>query len=718
MATIAQSPSARNPSEAPSTLAWFGQLLRDELAPYPGRLALVARMTIAATLVMIICMTFDLSYGFQGAIYTLLVSRESFRSTLLSSGIILFVTVLGTAYLLITVMFVISVPILHFLWIVATLFLAFYMLSVISNYGAASAFGIVIAVAIPLWDRHVSAETNVEDTLRVTFVSLIAGLVTAIVELVSVRLQAKDNIILAVDQRLGAVEGLLSGFEEGHGAPKWAQKAVTRLGMVGTSTVRRALLRAGYSPQYQAQMRAVVSLSARLVTLAAVLAQMHVEPSDLDQERLRKLMANIKTIRVDLLDGRIPGLIVDREDESSHRTPLLREIEHTVWLIPEAFVTSRSMDESFLLPDKTPQTKLLVPDAFTNPAHLRFALKGCTAAAGSYVIYNAIAWPGINTAVQTCLLTALSMIGVSRQKQALRFAGAIVGGFVIGLGAQVFILPYIDSITGFTILFASVTAFSAWCMTSSPRLSYFGLQVALAFYLINLQEFAFQTSLSIARDRVVGILLGLLMMGLVFDRLQGAPAAEMLRTFISNVRLLGQLALGPRADELKDPKAAMDHTQSLHDAINGNFDQVTTLADSVVLEFGPSRQRDLAMANQIRQMQTQLRMIFLAQFATIQYRLQVADVEKIPDEVILAHEEFNDHLAASLNFIADRAEGKETTGKVSFGDSVERLEEAVRSFCSGTRLPALEAPCEAILSLSQRVATQTVKVENEMTTPL
>jgi multidrug resistance protein MdtO len=717
MATIAQSPFAQSPSEPPTTLAWLGQLVRDELAPYPGRLALVARMTIAATLIMLICMTFDLSYGFQGAIYSLLISRESFRNTLQSAGVILFVTVLGTTYLLISVMFVISVPILHFLWIVGTFFVAFYALRIITNYGAASAFAVVLSVVIPLWDRHVSAETNVEDTLRVTFVSLIAGLVTAIVELVSARLQSRDNIIVAIDQRLAAVEGLLDGFEKGQRAPEAAQRAVVRLGMVGTSTLRRALLRAGHSAQYQAQMRAVVSLAGRLVTLGAVLAQEHIEPSQMDQERLRRLIANIKTIRADLLDGRIPGLIVDRQDESSHRAPLLREIEHAVWLIPEAFVTSRSMDESFLIPDKIPRTKLLAPDAFTNPGHLRFALQGCTAASASYIIYNAIAWPGISTAVQTCLLTALSMIGVSRQKQVLRFAGAIVGGFVIGLGAQVFILPYIDSITGFTILFALVTAFSAWCMTSSPRLSYFGLQVALAFYLINLQEFAFQTSLSIARDRVVGILLGLLMMGLVFDRLQGAPAAEMLRTFVSNVRLLAQLALGPRASDLKDPKAAMDRAQSLHDTINGNFDQVTALADSVVLEFGPSRQRDLAMENRIRQAQTQLRMIFLAQYATIQYRLQIADL-KIPDEVISAHEEFNDRLAASLNFIADRAEGKATAGKVSFGDSVERLEQAVRSFCAGTLLPVLAAPCDAILSLSQRVASLTVTVENEMTSPL
>ena len=49
----------------------------------------------------------------------------------------------------------------------------------------------------------------------------------------------------------------------------------------------------------------------------------------------------------------------------------------------------------------------------------------------------------------TCLLTALSTIGSSRQKQVLRIAGAIVGGFLLGMGSQVFILPYLDSIAGF-----------------------------------------------------------------------------------------------------------------------------------------------------------------------------------------------------------------------------------------------------------------------------
>jgi multidrug resistance protein MdtO len=131
----------------------------------------------------------------------------------------------------------------------------------------------------------------------------------------------------------------------------------------------------------------------------------------------------------------------------------------------------------------------------------------------------------------------------------LRIAGAIVGGFLIGMGSQIFILPQLDSIGGFTVLFLVATVIAAWFASSSPRLSYFGFQIAVAFYLINLQEFKIQTSLGVARDRVVGILLGLSVMWLVFDQLWGAPAfVEMKRTLISNLRLLAQFTREPLSE--------------------------------------------------------------------------------------------------------------------------------------------------------------------------
>src|SRR5258708_32776911 len=219
------------------------------------------------------------------------------------------------------------------------------------------------------------------------------------------------------------------------------------------------------------------------------------------------------------------------------------------------------MDEYLPPSDDIPRSKLMAPDALDNPEHLKFALKGCLAASLSYILYSSIDWPGISTAVTTCLLTALSTIGASRQKQILRFTGAIAGGFLFGMGSQVFILPHLDSISGFTVLFILVTAFASWFMTSSPRLSYFGLQIAVAFYLSNLEEFTVQTSLLIARDRVIGILLGLFMMWFVFDQLWGAPSAVKMKwAFTSNLRLLAQFAREPTE---RDKTSAILHAISL-----------------------------------------------------------------------------------------------------------------------------------------------------------
>jgi multidrug resistance protein MdtO len=146
-------------------LRWFWEFLKQELAPYPGRAGTVARMVIATTLVMIISMTFRIPFGFQGAIFVLIISRENPRATLQSAATVLLVTGIGAAYLLVSAWFVISDPLLHFVWVIGSFFLAFYVTSTLTNYTATLFFATMLAVGIPLWDRHVSAETNVEDTL-------------------------------------------------------------------------------------------------------------------------------------------------------------------------------------------------------------------------------------------------------------------------------------------------------------------------------------------------------------------------------------------------------------------------------------------------------------------------------------------------------------------------------------------------------------------------
>jgi len=637
----------------------------------------VARIVLAVTLVMIVCNTFRIPYAFVGGIYALVISRESHRATLNSAGSILLLAAGGVAYVLVSVPFVISVPLLHFLWNIGSLFLAFYALRVVTNYGAFVCLALLISVAVTIWDRRVSAEANVEGTLWLSLSALVGVVVTSGVELAFRRIQPGDDVVVPVADRLAAVHSVLICYAELRTVDRAAEEKVIRLGVLGTSRLRAALRRSDYSRQYRAQMSGVIGLVGTLVDTATALTQLSFEPGTTDREHLRSLAAAVAGIRADLMARRVPGAIQVSTESETHRVPLLRQMEDTVALIPLAFAGSESIDEYQAASDETSGSKLIAADAFVNPEHFRFALKGGFAVSACYVIYNVIDWPGMAVPVMlTCFLTAVSTIGTSRQRQILRFAGFVVGGLVIGMSAQVFLLPHLDSIVGFTVFVMLVTALAAWFMTSSPRLSFFGLQLGAVFFVINMQKFARETSLSVARDRVAGVFLGLLMMWLIFDQVWGAPASvEMRRAFISALRLLAQLAREPVSADIR---SAISRSSALRDTINARFDNGRSLADGVLLEFGPSRRRNLALRDRIRKWQPQLRALFLMRGASLKYRLGLPGFV-LPEAVIASLKTYDESSARMLENVADRMEGKTPQGEPVSADSFALLQQVLES---------------------------------------
>jgi multidrug resistance protein MdtO len=697
MSTLAQSATGAAPRAQ-----WLWEFLREELAPSPGRVATVARMVIAATLVMIVCMTFRLPYAFQATIYAFLISRENPRATLESAGIMVLFTFLGTASVLIVGWFSISFPLLHLLSNIILFLLAFYAFSVMTNYAAAASYAIVIAAAVPFWDQHLSGETNLENTLRLTLGVSIGTGITVLVELLFARLRPGDEILVPIARRLSALQALLTCYADDCPADDARRQTVARLAVLGTSSLRRALNRSGYAAQYHTEMSGVVSLAGRLIDVAAALTQFRFAVSPDDRERFRRLAAVLDEIRLDLLNRRVPAAI-KFEPEISGAVPLLGEMEQIVALIPEAFSGSRTIHEYVAAPDDIPRPKLFARDALPNPEHLKFALKGTLATTACYIIYNAVDWPEISTALTTCMLTALSTIGASRQKQILRLGGAVAGG-LIGMGAQIFILPNVDSIYGFTILFMMVTALASWILTSSPRLSYFGLQLALAFYLIHLQEFALQTSLRIARDRIAGILLGLFMMWAVFDQLWSAPSGvEMKRSLVRSIRLLAQLAREPISS---DQRIAIKESFALRDTINAQFDKTRSFADGVLLEFGASRGRDLLLRDRIRRWQPQLRTLFLMRISSIKYRFRLPGFE-MPDDMVAAQAAYDECSARMLEGAADRIDGGMTPSgtPANCSAALEKIMETCRTEEAG-RVPATRVQSfAALLSGIERLTT-------------
>jgi multidrug resistance protein MdtO len=324
-------------------------------------------------------------------------------------------------------------------------------------------------------------------------------------------------------------------------------------------------------------------------------------------------------------------------------------------LIPSVFSSESSIDPLLEVPDSPPSSnRIFVDDAFSNPEHLTFVLSGTLAAMTCYVLYVSLDWPGISTSVTTCVFTALANVGASRQKQVLRIAGAVLGGFVFGLGAQIFILPNVDSIVGFSLLFAAVTAVAAWVSTSSTRLSYAGLQIALAFYLINLSEFRFQTSLTIGRDRAIGVLLGISMMWLFFERFYPRPAGnEMVRIFVGNLRLMAELIMTSSARD----KATVVRVRKQRNQIYRHFGDVNAQADAIPFETGPARAADMAARDRIRRWQASLRTFYLLETPLIQFRL-FGDISQQARPFAQMEKVFREQCAQSFQHMAETLENQ------------------------------------------------------------
>jgi multidrug resistance protein MdtO len=71
---------SRNPQAFPSIIRAVN-VVRAELALYPGRLSLMFRIVLACTSVMVLVMIFRIPAAALGAYYPLLLSRDSPRAT-------------------------------------------------------------------------------------------------------------------------------------------------------------------------------------------------------------------------------------------------------------------------------------------------------------------------------------------------------------------------------------------------------------------------------------------------------------------------------------------------------------------------------------------------------------------------------------------------------------------------------------------------------------
>jgi multidrug resistance protein MdtO len=694
------------PARRAVSWVWFREFIRWEVAPYPGRMSTVIRMTVAATLVMIIVVTFRIPNAALAGLFSILLARENLAVTWRGGQLIVLGFVLASLYTLLGMMLFRGYPITHFFWVVGSLFLVFFVMRTTTNYAAAVAFAIPIGVALPVWDRPLPSEVQVEGTLWPIVIIAVGAGATVATEALYRIFDRSDPLITFVDDLLLAVQQVAESFAAHHTPPKPVLARILQYQMIGTGRLRITLQRQGLDPTRRAQRGALISLVGRLISLAADLGRTLPRPSDDDASRLRALSERLGAIRTELRESAVisasPSTL---EGPPSSSYPMLQEMERIVALITEVFQRDEMVDGSQNAAGRDWWRALLVPDAFQNPDYLRFAFAGCLAATVCYVLYNALDWPGIFPSVLTCIVTALSTIGASFQAQFLRLAGFIAGGVVLGISAQILILPAIDSVFGFALFFAAGTAIAAWFATSSPRLSFFGVQMALAFYFVNLQDFQVQTDLTIARDKTIGTLLGILAMGFIFDRFRTKGDTELLQKLLMrNVQMLAQLGVCP---VVRDRATAVSQITRLRSQINDNFAALESQTDAARFEFQfrHRREADVAECERIQRVQPELRSIYLLELSLLSHRgRRGSNYELTPQQNQALDHFLNEYSDEIMHLAAWPAHEEDAPARIT-DNSIRVLKQTFADHSSQTS--------QAITDICQKMVSSLLMLRNE-----
>ena len=494
-------------------------LAADLVEPYAGRSARALEISFVCMIVVIISMMFQIPEPALSTYLVFFAAKENSVANILTSIILIIVVTVVVAISFGLALLSLNAPEGRILLLAAVSFAAFFLATASKLAPLAGTMGLIVAYVLDLLGSSPLGEIATRGLLyALLFVSMPMLVLIAysalfgrhppilLREAIAARLRAVSS---ALRQKNEEDSERLVGSLEGGNA-----ELLKTLGML-------ELLRL-QPPDTTARLRALVTLSYSL-TLTV---------SAFDTDAVGGASDHDLPARVDALAHAVehmPRLVFapGREQETEQAISVGDLAAQAVSLVAAAedVVAGRPLpkagsDAAAKKEKKKEKEKsgFFVPDAFSNPDHVRFAGKGTAAVMICYLTFTLLDWPGIHTCMLTCFIVGLTTVGETMQKLSLRIVGCCVGA-ALGVLAIVYILPNITSITALTLVIGFVTLPPAWVAVGKPTVSYIGFQAAFALYLCILQGPEPKFDLTIARDRTIGILFGNIVMYVIFTRL-------------------------------------------------------------------------------------------------------------------------------------------------------------------------------------------------------
>jgi multidrug resistance protein MdtO len=507
------------------------ELLAVELAPREGRWAAVGRIATGSAIAVVIAMIFQIPEPTYMAYIVFLISKDEKNATVTSALGALIAATLAILLTLGLELIDTAEPALRLPLMAMATFAAMFTARTFALGPISYLAGFVIVLLQSLVDDVPSPEALTHLTLWTWVVIFVPLAVTVIVNL----LFGQSSVALmerTVRKVLKELEVSLTSGDYCKSLPEWRARLVPLL-----ETARHTAEKSRHTSRITVSV--IGSLLEALVILEAV-------PDDLPDTVTEELASHVRACRraiesdnppLEMRESTAP--LPQSVDASIEQAPAVIALFSTLAVLPGAIRRPQSPRDK--TETRQPPRQPFVADTFSNPAHWQFALKTTMAVMISYAIYTLLDWPGLRTAIVTCFFVALSSLGETVHKLVLRLSGAIIGGLIAGL-CIVFVLPHLTDIGQLCLLIAAVSVGAAWVATSSELLSYAGMQIAFAFFLGVLQGYAPATDLTVLRDRIVGILLGNIVITIVFSSLWPQSARSGVRAALAEVlRAIGAL---------------------------------------------------------------------------------------------------------------------------------------------------------------------------------
>jgi multidrug resistance protein MdtO len=597
-------------------------------------------------------MAFHLHVALVVMILMFLISRDDTTTTLLGTVLGLIGVTIACGILLLTYICFADLTWMRILLVPTFIALGLYLNRIVTAGPLGTVIGLPLALGMVVPDVIPSTEFLTRFPFYVWWAAVLGLSVNLAVQYLLNPERAQSVLARGLTSRLEAVETMLlrlAGKKSGHQSSSLrvlaVEGAAEQLHLLKLASAAEPFLK-----KHHEKLALQIILADRLVTSAAVLEEQGVQlPDEAIETRLRRDAAAIAAWRQAILERRWPRVAepMDVSAQVAGISPMLLEMERVLHLLSKSQEGTPEELKGFPM---VPKGGAVVADAFKNPEYVHFAIKGALAGFICYLIFTLSAYQGIYTSVVTCIVCSLSTIGASAQKGTLRFAGSAVGG---GLGVITLtcIFPYLDSIAGFWIPFAAVTGLAAYVTFSGPSLSYGGYQIGLAFYKCVLQSYGPYTELRVVRDRLIGIVLGLIVFGLISNWLWPVKALENTRAKLASaLQTLAKLAGLP--DEKKDPTPRLAEAYDLRLQAYQQFRAVHELLESAKFEPGEEFRRKLQEISSVAQR------LLLYLLAIIQHRPDLRP-EAVPEPLREASAGFRTALADELQTLSARVIGQD-----------------------------------------------------------